>query len=165
MSRMSESGGQVQVGLRLTKCSSFEVEARSGTGGRYVLVRCPDGLSVMAREVEALDALASAVMDARAALLTGTTHEYRCGTDTPDALQRRFTALGLGWCDPLEILDPVDWSQWLSVDETMAVLGVSRQTLTNWLDKGTGPRRFHYGSRLAYRRAEVLAVRDERAAA
>ena len=165
MPRMPESTGQVQVGLRLTKTSSFDVETRSGTGGRYVLVRCPGGLSIMAREVEALDALATAVMDARASLLTGTDGEYRCGTDTPDAVQRRFTALGLGWCDPFEIPDPVDWSQWLSVEDTMAVLGVSRQTLTNWLDNGTGPRRYRYGSRLAYRRAEVLAVRDERAAA
>lgn len=165
MARIPESGGQVQVGLRLTRSSSFEVETRSGTGGRYVLVRCPDGLSVMAREVQALEALATAVMDARAALLTGTEDAYRCGTDTPDAVQRRYTALGLGWCDPLEIPEPVDWSQWLSVEETMTVLGVSRQTLSNWLDKGTGPRRFHYGSRLAYRRGDVLATRDERAAA
>ena len=86
----------------MTKCSSFEVESRSGAGGRYVLVRCPDGLSVLAREVEALEALATAVMDARAALLAGTDGAYRCGSDTPDAVQRRYTALGLGWRDPIE---------------------------------------------------------------
>jgi predicted DNA-binding transcriptional regulator AlpA len=160
-----QPGGVLQSILQLDASSRFGVEQRKGSGQAYVLVRCPGGLSIMARDVTTLNGLATAVMDARAYLLRQGGEEFRCGTDTPDAVQRRFAALGVGWCDPFEIPEPVDWSQWLSVEETMAVLQVSRQTLTNWLDKGTGPRRYHYGSRLAYRRSEVLTVRNERAAA
>src|SRR4051812_28714659 len=87
--------------LHLRQSSRYMVDACTAPSGPYVVVKCPGGLSLLACDVEPLEALATAVMDARAALLTSSGEGWRCGDDTPDPLQRRFTALGVGWRDPI----------------------------------------------------------------
>ena len=54
--------------LHLRRSSRYMVDACMAPSGPYVVVKCPGGLSLLACDVEPLEALATAVMDARAAL-------------------------------------------------------------------------------------------------
>ena len=181
---MARGEGALQTILQLGSSARFAVEGRSRAGQAYVLLRCPAGLSLLTGEVSVLNALATAVMDARAQLLTAAGEGYRCGEDAPDALQRRYTALGLGWRDPIEedpdrsatgLCEPpvlpapmvdlsVDGPVWLSAEETAAALGVSLTTLKDTRVQ-MGLRRHRSGGRFVYWRSEVLAVREKRSVA
>lgn len=167
--------------LHLRRSSRYMVDACTAPSGPYVVVKCPGGLSLLACDVEPLEALATAVMDARAALLTSAGEGWRCGDDTPDPLQRRFTALGVGWRDPirddvaqadtLAELPPVesvnlseDGPVWLSSEETAVVMGVSLTTLTaNRVAMGL--HRHRSGGQFMYKRAEVVAALERRSVA
>ncbi|BAK37952.1 hypothetical protein MLP_49380 [Microlunatus phosphovorus NM-1] len=164
----------LQTILQLSETARFGVEARARSGRPFVLLRCPAGLSLVTGDVAALDALATAVMDARAALLTACGQVWRCGEDSPDVLQRRYTALGLGWRDPIEEEspgreeptrrmpgEPPDGiSDWLSVEEASELSGVAVTTLKN------GEWRRAHGlvadkdsrHRLTFRREDVVAL-------
>lgn len=159
--------------LHLRRSSRYVVDACTASSGPYVVVRCPGGLSLLACEVEPLDALATAVMDARAALLAASDDVWRCGDDTPDPVQRRYSALGLGWRDPIEEESPGreepsqrlpgeppdQVSEWLSVEEASELSGVAVTTLKN------GEWRRAHGlvadkdsrHRLMFRREDVIA--------
>ena len=160
--------------LHLRRSSRYTVDACAATSGPYVVVRCPGGLSLLACDVEPLDALATAVMDARAALLASSDDVWWCGEDSPDVLQRRYTALGLGWRDPIEeespqredpsprvVGEPPERiSEWLSVEEASDLSGVAVTTLKNgeWrrahgLVAGKDSRH-----RLTFRREDVIAL-------
>ena len=160
--------------LHLRRSSRYTVDACAATSGPYVVLRCPGGLSLLACDVEPLDALATAVMDARAALLGASDDVWRCGEDSPDILQRRYTALGLGWHDPIEEESPGreeptqrrpgeppdQVSEWLSVEEASELSGVAVTTLKN------GEWRRAHGlvadkdsrHRLTFRREDVIAL-------
>ena len=70
---------------------------------------------------------------------------WRCGEDSPDVLQRRYTALGLGWRDPIEeesperedpsprvVGEPPDRvSEWLTVEEAADLAAIAVTTLKN----------------------------------
>ena len=164
--------GPLRLLLQLQASSRFAVTACTAVAGPYVLVQCPAGLSLVAAEVEALDGLASAVMEARAALLQATGQVWRCGEDTPDELERSYTGLGIGWRDvpprskrePLVLVDlSADGPEWLTTDEAAAALGIAVNTLkTAWVTNGVGPTRHRVDGRFVYRRGEVIAVRDQR---
>jgi len=166
--------GTLQTILQLSGAARFGVEARARSGRAVVLLRCPAGLSLVTGDVAALEALATAVMDARAALLAASGQVWRCGEDSPDVLQRRYTALGLGWQDPIEeespqredpsprvVGEPPDRiSEWLSVEEASDLSGVAVTTLKN------GEWRRAHGlvadkdsrHRLMFRREDVIAL-------
>lgn len=160
--------------LHLRRSSRYTVDACTATSGPYVVLRCPGGLSLLACDVEPLDALATAVMDARAALLAASDQVWRCGEDSPDVVQRRYSALGLGWQDPIAEESPGreepsqrlpgeppdEVSEWLSVEEASELSGVAVTTLKNgeW-------RRAHElvadkdsRHRLMFRREDVIAL-------
>lgn len=169
--------GTLQTILQLSGAARFGVEARARSGRPFVLLRCPQGLSMVTGDVAALEALATAVMDARAALLAASGQVWRCGEDSPDVLQRRYTALGLGWRDPIEeespgceepervLGEPPDQvSVWLSVEEASELSGVAVTTLKN------GEWRRAHGlvaekdsrHRLTFRREDVTALGPSR---
>lgn len=167
--------------LQLRPSSRYSVEACTTTSGPYVMVRCPAGLTLMSAEVDALDGLATAVMEARAALLMLLDEAWRCGDDTPDPVQRSYTALGLGWSDPIqdELDQAKQWSElppvesvdlsedgpvWLSSEETAVVLGVSLTTLKD-NRVAMGLRRHRSGGQFMYKRAEVVAALERRSVA
>jgi hypothetical protein len=161
----------LQTILQLSETARFGVEARARSGRPFVLLRCPAGLSLVTGDVAAL---ATAVMDARAALLAASGQVWRCGEDSPDVLQRRYTALGLGWRDPIEeestgceepservTGEPPDQvSEWLTVEEAADLAAIAVTTL-----KSTEWRRAHglvahkdSRHRLTFRREDVIAL-------
>ena len=165
--------GTLQTILQLSGTARFGVEARARSGRPFVLLRCPAGLSLVTGDVAALEALATAVMDARAALLAASGQVWRCGEDSPDVLQRRYTALGLGWRDPIEeespqledpsprVGEPPDRiSEWLSVEEASDLSGVAVTTLKNTEWRRAHGLVAHKDSRhrLTFRREDVIAL-------
>ena len=166
--------GTLQTILQLSGAARFGVESRARSGQPFVLVRCPAGLSLVTGDVAALDALATAVMDARAALLAASGQVWRCGEDSPDVLQRRYTALGLGWRDPIEeespqredpsprlVGEPPDRvSEWLTVEEAADLAAIAVTTLKNTEWRQAHGLVAHKDSRhrLTFRREDVIAL-------
>ena len=166
--------GTLQTILQLSGAAGFGVEARARSGRPFVLLRCPAGLSLVTGDVAALEALATAVMDARAALLAASGQVWRCGEDSPDVLQRRYTALGLGWRDPIEEEspgceepservsgEPPDRvSEWLTVEEAADLAAIAVTTLKNTEWRRAHGLVAHKDSRhrLTFRREDVIAL-------
>lgn len=147
--RQSASGGRSACGSG----ARYEVCSFPGTssGQPFVVLGVGD-LCVFFDSDEAICELIDALAVAAQELVTATGRPAGALVGEPSRSARPARP---GWICPELLVG--GGSDWLSINETAAAVGVSRNTLHRWHNSGQGPPQSRIGGKSLYRRVDVLA--------